>query len=386
MLLLLAVACGVAVGNVYFPQAISPLVAADLRVSADSAALAVTATQLGYAAGLFLLVPLVDRLRNRRLVVTLFALTCVSLLGASAAPTLAVLMVAGVLVGLTTVVSPIIGSIAVGLVADDRRGSVSGTLLSGSIGGILLARVVAGPLGEAFGWRAPYVASALLAALIAIVLARQMPEITPPSRQRYSAILGEPLKLLLSEPVLRRSCLYQACVFAGFSAVWTSLPQLLPVSTVAALGLISAATMVVTPIAGRMIDRRGPDSVNLVCLVGTVVSAGVLAFGVAGGVVGLVAATLGVLLLDVTMQSGMVANVTRVYTVRPDSRGRLNTAYMTCSYIGGSVGSWLGAQLCTAFGWTAVSALVAVTAGIALTRHFIARTAASSMVSSSSST
>jgi predicted MFS family arabinose efflux permease len=377
--LVLALVCGVAVGNIYLPQALTPLVAADLGVPVDTAADAVTATQFGYAAGIFLLVPLGDRLPNRRLLVGLLTAAAASLLAAAAAPSLPMLVAASALVGLTTVAAPVIGPMAAGLVAANRMGAVSGTLLSGAIGGILLARAAAGALGERLGWRAPYLVAAVLTLLAAAVLARVVPVTTPRTRQPYPAMLVEPLKLLRREPELRRSCLYQACVFAGFSAVWTSLPQLLTGPTyglttdvVGALGLLSAATMICAPLAGRMADRAGPDRVNLVCLLGTIASAAVLAAGMLGGAVGMITITAGVLLLDVAMQSGMTANVTRIYAISPDSR--LSTAYMTCAFLGGSAGSWLGARLCAALGWGGVSALVAVTAAVALARHLITPT------------
>jgi predicted MFS family arabinose efflux permease len=190
VILLLALACGVAVGNICFPQAISPLVASGLHVSPDSAALVVTAAQFGYAAGIFLLVPFGDRLPHRPLIVTLLGLTGLSLLTASGAPALAPL------IGVTTVVAQIIVPMAAGPVADDRRGAVTGTLLSGSIGGILLACTFGGTVGEWLGWRVPYLVAAALALLIATVLAFTAPTTTPPSRQRYPALLAEPLRLL----------------------------------------------------------------------------------------------------------------------------------------------------------------------------------------------
>jgi predicted MFS family arabinose efflux permease len=376
--LLLAVACGVAVSNIYFPQALTALVAADLRVPTDAPTLAVTATQFGYAGGIFLLVPLGDRLPHRRLLVGLLVAAGTSLLAASAAPSLPVLVAASALVGLTTVAAPVIGAMAAGLVAGNRVGAVSGILLSGSIGGILLGRVAAGALGEWLGWRAPYLAAASLTLLVAVLLVRIVPVTMPRTRQRYPSLLVEPLKLMRREPALRRSCLYQVCVFAGFSAVWTSLPQLLTgpaygltTGAVGALGVLSAATMFCVPLAGRLADRVGPDLVNLVCLVGTIAAAVVLAAGTRGGPVGLLAVAAGLLLLDVTMQSGMTANLTRIYAVRPDSR--LKSAYMTCAFLGGGTGSLVGAMLRAEFGWGAVSTLVALTAGIALTHHLVSR-------------
>lgn len=376
MVLLLAVTCAVAVGNIYFPQSIGPLVADGLRVSDDSAALVVTATQVGYTAGIVLLVPLGDRIPHRSSLVVLLALSGLALLAAGCAPALPPLVAASALVGLTTVAAQIVGPLAAGLVAADRRGAVIGTLLSGSTGGMLLARTFSGTLGEWLGWRAPYFVAAVVALLLATVLAFTVPPTAPASRQSYPALLAEPLRLLRTEPELRRSCLYQATVFAGFSAVWTCLALLLTgpayglgAQAVGMLALVGAATMFCTPLAGRLVDRRGPDPVNLACMLGVLVSAMILAAGARGGTPGLAALTVGTLLLDVAMQSGMVANQTRVYALRPDARSRLNTAYMTCAYLGGSAGSWLGVQVWSRAGWWGVCALVTVLTGIALVRH-----------------
>lgn len=382
LLLLLALTCGVAVGNIYFPQTISPLVAAGLHVSPDSAALAVTAVQFGYAAGIFLLVPLGDRLPHRPLVVILLGLTGLGLLAASLAPALPPLVGASAVVGVTTVVAPIIGPMAAGLVADDRRGVVSGTLLSGSIGGMLLSRTVAGTIGDWWGWRAPYLTAAASVLLIAVVMARVLPMTRPRSRQRYPALLAESARLLRTEPDLRRSCFYQAAIFAGFSAVWTAVALLLTspayglgAPAVGMLALVNAATMLCTAVAGRQVDRRGTDAVNLVCMFGVIASAAVLAFASLGGAVGLAALVLGTLLLDVAMQSGMVANQVRIYALRPEVRSRLNTAYMTCAYLGGGMGSWLGVRAYANFGWLGVCGVLAVLAAAALARHLPATTA-----------
>lgn len=267
---------------------------------------------------------------------------------------------------------------AAGLVAPDRRGAVMGTLLSGSIGGMLLARTFGSTLAERLGWRAPYLAAAVLVLLLAGVLARALPVTAPVSDRPYRVLLADSLRLLRTEPALRRSCLYQASVFGAFSAVWTSLTLLLTgpaygldTRAVGLLALVGGVTMVCTPLAGRLVDRSGPDRMSLVCLVGVLGSAGVLAAGASGGPAGLAALTAGTLLLDVAMQCGMVANQARVFAVRADARGRLNTAYMSCAYLGGSAGSWLGVRTYGAAGWQGVCLLVAGLAAVALARHLV---------------
>ncbi|MEU9034033.1 MFS transporter [Streptomyces sp. NPDC048352] len=379
LVLLLALTCAVAVGNLYFPQAVGPLIADGLEVRPEAATWVVTATQIGYTCGMVLLAPLGDRIRHRSLLVVLLGLTGVALLGAGCAPALPPLVAASALVGLTTVAAQVIGPLAAGLTAPDRRGAVLGTLLSGSTAGMLLARTFSGTLGEWLGWRAPYLVAAVVALVLAVVMAYAVP-VTVPSesagRGAYGAFLAEPFRLLRAEPELRRSCLYQAAVFGGFSAVWTSVALLLTgpayrlgAEAVGLLALVGAVTVVCTPIAGRLVDRYGPGPVNLVTLAAVPVAAAVLAVGARGGGVGLGALTAGTLLLDVAMQSGTVANQSRVYALRPDARSRLNTAYMTSAYLGGTLGSWLGVRAYTGFGWGAVCALVGAAAAGALACH-----------------
>lgn len=376
VILVLSLACGVGVSTIYFPQAISSLVAADLGVSAGSAALVVTAAQFGYAAGIFLLVPLGDRLPHRPLIVILLVLTAAGLLAASAAPSLPLLVAASAVTGVTTVVPQIIIPMTAGLVPAERRGAVTGTLLSGLIGGILLARTFSGTLGERLGWRAPYIVAAAVVLTLAAILSRVIPDTTPSTQHGYPSLIAAPLRLLRTEPDLRRSCLYQATVFAGFSAAWTTLTLLVTGPTygmgaqaVGVLGLVGAASMFSTPLAGRLADRRGPDTVSLLAMLGTIASAAVLVPAYRGGTTGLLALAAGMLLLDVAVQSGQVANQARIFALRPEARARINTAYMTCAFLGGSAGSWLGVRTYDRFGWRGVTGLVAVLAVVALGRH-----------------
>ena len=160
---------------------------------------------------------------------------------------------------------------------------------------------------------------------------------------------------------------------AAFSAAWTALAlhvtgptYHLGTPAVGLLALVGAGSMFATPRAGRATDRLGPDAVNLRCLIGVLLSAAVLLLGSAGGVAGLAGLALGMLALDVAMQSGQVANQARIFALRPEERARLNTAYMTCAFLGGSLGSWLGVRAYAGFGWNGVCGLVAILGAVAL--------------------
>ena len=378
-----AIACGVCVANVYFPQALSPLIAQHLNATPSAAALLVTTTQLGYAAGLYLLVPLGDRVRPRLLIVTLIILTAAGLAAAGTAPTLAVLLVAGTAVGITTVVPQILLPMSAGLVPARRRGAVTGTLLSGLLGGILLARTFSGALGGWVSWRAPYLVAAVVMLALAVVLVRALPASSPPSREHYRALLAAPVRLMQAEPDLRRSCVYQALMFGTFSAAWTAIALLLTgpayrlsTQAVGVFALIGAGAVLVTPLAGRRIDRVGPDRISLASFTGGLGAAALLALAAVPALHGagsLVLLGAGMLLLDVAVQCGQVANQARIFGLPGAARARRNTAYMTCVFLGGSAGSWLGVRAYSEFGWAGIAGLTALASSAALGRHLAHR-------------
>lgn len=367
MPLLMALACGVTVANVYFPQAITPLITQSFGVSPATAATIAAVTQFGYAAGLFLLVPLGDRLPRRPLVTVMLAVTSLALLAAGFAPATGPLLAAGTLVGLATVVPQVLLPMAAGLAEPERRGHVIGTLQAGLIGGILLSRTFGGVLGEHLGWRAPYFVAAALTALLAVALRFALPATAPAVRDRYATLLADTLRMLRTESALRRSILFQVTVFGGFSAAWTAVALLLTgprygmdTEAVGVLALVGAGSLFLAPVAGRWVDRYGADRVNLWCIATALIAAAVLVAGSLGGVAGWVALAAGLLLIDIAVQCGQVANQTRIFALRPEAHSRLNTGYMTCAFLGGSAGSWLGARAYTQFGWTAVCVLIAL--------------------------
>jgi predicted MFS family arabinose efflux permease len=378
LILIMALAAGVGVANAYFPQAVTPLLARDLNVSEGAATTVATTAQLGYAAGIFLLVPLGDRLPRRPLIVTMFGVVALGLFLAGTSNSLAVLAACCAVVGALTVVPQIL----IPMVADLTNGSAAplGVVQGGLLGGVLLARAFGGGLGQWLGWRAPFLVAGVLALLLALTLLVALPSTRSANRQSYPALLGSALRLARTEPELRRSCTYQALLFGGFTAAWTSIALFLTgpafgygTGVVGLVALVGAASVFAVPVAGRWIDRRGPDLANLVCFLGLGLAALVLLVGLAHGWVGLGGLILGMLLLDVSVQSSQVANQARIFALIPGARSRLNSIYMTSVFLGGAGGSWVGARAYLAYGWWAVCALIALVAVAALLRHLLRR-------------
>jgi predicted MFS family arabinose efflux permease len=374
LLAIMALACGAAVANVYFPQALTPLIANELGVPGEQAAQVATAAQVGYAIGIFFLVPLGDRMERRRLVTGLLAAVTVLLVVAGTAPGLGVLVAASTLIGITTVVPQLLIPLGTELSDEQRRGRVIGTLQSGLLAGILLARAFGGGVGDLWGFRGAYLVATGLMAAFAVMLALRLPSAPVRDRPSYGSLLASAGRYLRTEPDVRRSCLYGATLFGAFSAVWTSLALLLtrpPFSygpgAIGLIAIVGAVTVFLAPLAGRLADRRGPDLVNLLCILGLLASAAVLLAGQALIVV-LIA---GILLLDVAVQCSQVANQSRVFAVDAAARSRLNTVYMTSTFLGGAIGSWVGLQAWGRYDWPGVCVVVAGMGAIALAAHLI---------------
>ncbi|MER7471386.1 MFS transporter [Micromonospora sp. NPDC000018] len=354
--LLLATACGVAVGNVYLPQPLLTLVAADLHTDGAGAGLVATLTQLGYAAGILLLVPLGDLVRPRPLVTTLLVATAICLTVAATAPNLPLLATAGALIGILTVVPQILVPLASHLAPPQQAGRIVGVLVTGLLGGIFGSRLLGSLVAQATSWRLAYATAAVLTLLLAVLLRPALPRqrIGSPHSSTYRRLLASLPGLLRRQRALRQACLIQFCTFAAFSATWTVLALHLTGprfgwSTAAAgsFGLVGLAAGALTPAAGRRIDRHGPFPVIGAAILTATTGIAILAFA-GTTVTGLV---LGTLALTAGMQAAQIANQARIFADRPDARSRVNTIYMTAAFVGGSLGSAAGTTAYHHHGW-----------------------------------
>lgn len=356
---IMAVAAAVAVANLYYNQPMLADMARSFGVSVHEIGLVATATQVGYAAGMPLFVPLGDILERRGLVAGLFLLVAGSLAMAAAAPNLTVLVGMSFCIGFTTVIAQILIPLASDLSSGAKAGKTIGIMQSGVLFGILLARTVSGVVSNHFGWRAMYIVAAVLALLFAGILRFVLPPIPSRGNLSYRELMVSLWQLVSKVPKLRQVMIVAGLFMAAFSAFWTTLVFLLERApyhygsqTAGLFGLIGAVGAGIAPLAGRMADRLSPRFVVKIAIL-LVLGAFGLFWGFGLHLWGLV---LGVIILDAGVQAAQVANQTRVFNLKPEARSRVNSVYMIGYFAGGSVGSLIGASMWSRWQWHGVCA------------------------------
>jgi predicted MFS family arabinose efflux permease len=358
--LVFAVACGLCAANLYYAQPILDTLAKDLGTSSGTAGLIVTMSQIGYAAGLALLVPLGDLVSRRRMVPVVLIATTGGLIVSALAPDIGVLIALALIVGAGSVVAQLLVPMAASLADDDHRGRVVGSVMSGLLLGILLARTVSGVVAGIAGWRVVYVMAAVLTLVMAAVLSRVLPHEVERPRIGYGTLLATTAKLFFTERVLRRRALLGALGFAAFSVFWTTMafqlagpPYHYGDITIGLFGLVGAAGALCANVAGRWADRGWSRPTTLIFAICVAASFVILWWGGHN----LLLLIVGILVLDVGVQGLQVTNQSIIYALAPTARSRVNSAYMVCYFVGGAVGSALGGSLYDSHRWAGVCVL-----------------------------
>jgi len=372
MVVLLAFCCGAVVANLYYAQPIVELIAPQIGLSSEHASLIVALTQLGYALGLFFLVPLADLMENRRLVVGFSLAASLCLAGAALSQTPSTFLICSLLIGLTSVAVQILVPLAAHMAPEKSRGQVVGNIMSGLLLGILLSRPIASTLTESFGWHGVFFGASALMAMIALLMGVALPQRMPAHRASYGALIGSIFSLARRYAVLRERSLYQGLLFASFSIFWTIAPVELirhhhfSQTQVALFTLVGAVGAIAAPIAGRLADAGHTKRGSLIALLLAPASLLIAALPASGYLWLVVSAVL----LDFAVQLNMVLGQREVYALDPHSRARLNAVYMTSIFLGGALGSVLASPLYERLGWNLFVCLAALIPAVAAVLFF----------------
>ena len=369
LILLMSVATGLAVASNYYAQPLLDTIARAFDLSASSAGFIVTAAQLGYAAGLLFLVPLGDMFERRMLIVSMTLLAAGGMLITASSQSLTMMIIGTALTGLFSVVAQILVPLAATLASPEKRGKVVGTIMSGLLLGILLARTVAGLLASLGGWRTVYWVASVLMVIMALALWRGLPRVKQENHLNYPQLLASVFSLFTRDKLLRTRAVLGCLTFANFSILWTSMAFLLAAppfnyseGVIGLFGLAGAAGALGARPAGGLADKGKSHMTTSAGLVLLLLSWGAIWYGH----VSVLALIVGILVLDLTVQGVHITNQTVIYRVKPDARNRLTAGYMTSYFIGGAAGSLISASAWQHAGWTGVCAIGAIVAAINL--------------------
>lgn len=346
--LLMAFCTGLIVANIYYCQPLVILVAREFNLSESYAGRITYLTQAGYALGLFLLVPLGDMFERRRQILMITGLAVAALLLAAFSHTFLLLQIACVLIGASSIIPQLILPMAANLTSDEKRGPTIGIIMSGLLIGILASRAVSGSVGFLWGWRSMYFIAAGICFLLLLLMAKRFPQSKPSFTGSYGKLTSSMWGYIKTQPVLREASIINFLAFAILSAFWTTMvlflanpPFNFQTLQIGLFGIAGAAGALAAPLVGKLSSGQNPRKNLLTGLLLQLIS--IAAFYFTGSQLYLFIA--GIILIDIGQQAIHVTNQTRIYTLVPEARNRLNTIFMSVSFIGASVGSAFGLWL-----------------------------------------
>ncbi|KYG70009.1 MFS transporter [Bdellovibrio bacteriovorus] len=362
LVLLLGLAVGVVAANLYYAQPLVGLISKALNLDPSMAGLVVTLTQVGYGFGVLMIVPLADIVENRKLILTMILLTIISLLGLAFATSLVPYFLAALATGLGASTVQVIVPYAAHLAPEATRGRVVGSLMSGLMIGIMLSRPISSLLTDLFSWHAVFYFSAALMLLLALALYKLLPERQPTNTGiRYSKLMASMGSLFAQTPVLRRRAIYQAFMFGAFSLFWTTTPLLLveefhlSQTAIALFALAGVAGAVSAPLAGRMADKGFSRQATTVAMISASASFLITHIFAPGSGWALAVLVFAAILLDAGITANLVLGQRAIFSLSAELRGRLNGLYVATIFVGGAVGSYVGAWAYAHGGWMLTS-------------------------------
>ena len=357
VLYLMSISAGLVVANLYYNQPLLHQMAVSFNVSEAAVSNVALSTQLGYAFGLLIIIPLGDKVSNKKILQTDFFLMLLALIATAVSNSLFLLIISSFFVGFTSAIPQLFVPMAAQLSDEKGRGRAIGIVMSGLLIGILGSRILSGFIGEEFGWRSMYYAASVLMLALFVLLQIKLPAIYPSYKGSYFALMKSLWFYFKTEPSLRLAALRGGLAFAGLSAFWTTLVFLMEDSfgygsgVTGAFGFAGIVGALAATVVGKINNKINKNKIILFSAILLIVSWGI--FLVSGS--SLIGLVIGVTLVDLGLQAMHITNQNIIFSKNPEARNRVNTIYMVSFFIGGALGTSLGALAWEHYHWVGVS-------------------------------
>ncbi|MCX8532445.1 MFS transporter [Chryseobacterium luquanense] len=370
----MSIISGLVVANNYYNQPLLGLISKDLNVTESAAGKISVLTQIGYAFGLLLIVPLGDKFLRKRLILIDLILVFTALLWMTFATELWMLYAASLLIGTTSVIPQLFVPIAAELSSEKEKAANIGLVVSGLLLGILLSRFIGGIVGEMWGWRSMFGIAAGLMLLVWVFVYKMIPEMKPNFKGTYFELMNSVWNLARTQPVLQLASFRGAMAFGSMCALFTTLvfhmerpPFEVGASIVGSFGLAGAVGALAAAKVGSLQNRMSINRIILYALLILIGSWGFTYF--AGNTYwGLI---VGVIFVDLGVQSSHIMNQTNYFLLKTNAVNRLNTVYMVSYFIGGSIGTYTASVAWQYAKWEGVCFVGAMMGLLALGAHIL---------------
>lgn len=378
MVWLFATASGLSVANVYYAQPLLDALANDFGISHAAVGGVVTATQIGCALALLLVVPLGDKVDRRRLMAVQLIALVVALVSVSMAQSSSALLIGMLATGmLGTAMTQGLIAYAASAASPHEQGRVVGAAQGGVFTGLLLARVFAGGISDIAGWRGVYLCAAALMLMIALPLWWRLPALPAvTATMSYPHLIGSMLTLLRQEKVLQIRGVLALLMFASFNIFWSAL--VLPLSAppfnfshtaIGAFGLSGAVGALAAGRAGRWADRGYAQRTSAAAL--SILLLAWWPLSLMDRSLGIL--LIGIILLDLGGQALHVTNQSMIFRTRPEAHSRLVGLYMLFYAVGSGIGALGTTMTYACAGWPGVCLLGASVSLLALVFWWLTR-------------
>lgn len=355
LIVALSVMAGISVANIYYCQPLLNMIREDAGLTVFEVNLMPVFTQIGYALGLLLIVPMGDLYNRRKTIRASFLSAAAALLVISMTTDVRLLLGASFVVGIASVSPQVFIPFVLLYAKPDQKERKAGIVLSGLLVGILASRVVSGYVGHVMGWRTMYVIAAFVMAISAAILLRIFPNVAPTYRGTFASLMKSIKSLAASHP---RSLLYalrSAFAFGSLLGMWGCMafrmkeaPFFADSDTVGLLGLCGVAGALTASNVGKYIPRYGVERINAFG-VALILLAWIIMGTLDNTYAGMIA---GIVIIDVGMQSIQLSNQSATMRLCPEATSRMNTIYMVTYFIGGSFGTFIAGTMWSLFGWS----------------------------------